>query len=180
MGIDSRTALRLRAIGGGGIREVFGLVPVTLVIALLSACMTSTTATSPSTKGIALARIDHVALHVRDLKTSADFYKTVFGFEPINKWSNAWLVGRGASRLGLYVVPNAAAVPDSAIKLTMDHFAFLTDDAGLAAFVLHLDDLAIPHEPVKDNGILKSVFFNDPDGYKLEVASYYKDMPPAP
>jgi catechol 2,3-dioxygenase-like lactoylglutathione lyase family enzyme len=127
-----------------------------------------------------VTRIDHVALHVRDLKTSADFYKTVFGFEPINKWSNAWLVGRGASRLGLYVVPNAAAVPDSANKLTMDHFAFLTDDTGLAAFVRHLDDLAIPHEPVKDNGILKSVFFNDPDGYKLEVASYYKDMPPAP
>lgn len=141
-------------------------------VALTSACSTSS---SPRAD---VYRIDHVALHVRDLQKSSDFYGSVFGFEPINKWSNAWLVGRGTCRLGLYVVPNATAVGNPESTLVMDHYAFLTDDAGLASFVRRLDSLSIAHEPIKDNGILKSVFFNDPDGYKIEVASYYKDAPP--
>jgi catechol 2,3-dioxygenase-like lactoylglutathione lyase family enzyme len=150
-------------------------------VAVVSACATPAAAPSrPPAIQSRIQRIDHVALHVRDLQKSADFYRSVFGFEPVNQWSNAWLIGRGPCRLGLYVVPNATSVPDPPSSLVMDHYAFLTDDAGLTSFIQHLDALSIAHQPLKDNGILKSVFFNDPDGYEIEVASYYKDAPPAP
>src|SRR5262245_37062197 len=42
---------------------------------------TSSITKPPPHAAFTLDRIDHVALHVKDLPTSASFYKTVFGFD---------------------------------------------------------------------------------------------------
>lgn len=54
---------------------------------------------------LSLTGIDHYAISVRDFEASARWYKDIFGFEIINKWSNAWLVGRGNIKVGLFAFP---------------------------------------------------------------------------
>ena len=45
--------------------------------------------------------MDHVAIRVKDLAVSAEWYQRILGFEVQYKWENAWLVSRGATRVGL-------------------------------------------------------------------------------
>jgi len=122
-------------------------------------------------------RIDHAALHVKNLQTSADFYKKVFGFDIVHKWNTTWMVGKGRIRLGLFQRPMAAAVDDPDKFLILEHVAFLTTKDGLARYTSMLDGLGIKHED-DDSGIAKSVFIRDPDGISIEVTYYYADAPP--
>lgn len=124
-----------------------------------------------------LKRLDHFAVHVKNLQTSEEFYRRVFGFHVINKWTTTWMVGNDYIRVGLFQRPQAAAVDDPDNKLIIEHVAFLTDEAGFGVVLKELDQLGVPHEPAEDTGIAKSVFFHDPDGHLLEITYYYKDRP---
>ena len=42
-----------------------------------------------------LTHIDHAGLNVSDGQRSADWYRRVFGFELIHKFTHTWMVGRG-------------------------------------------------------------------------------------
>lgn len=121
--------------------------------------------------------IDHVALQVKDLPTSAQFYKRVFGFDVIHKWNTTWMIGKARMRLGLFQRPNATRLDDLNNYLVLQHFAVLTSKTGLGKYVKHLKLLGIKFEE-DDSGIAKSIFIEDPDGIQVEVTYYYADAPP--
>lgn len=57
-----------------------------------------------------LERIDHAAINVKNLETSAAFYKKVFDFDLVHKWNTTWMVGKGPNPPG--AVPEARRSAD--------------------------------------------------------------------
>ena len=117
--------------------------------------------------------IDHVAINVTNLERSAHWYARVLGFEIVHKWTTTWMVGRGKMRIGLFYRPQATSVGDLDNKLVITHFAFLTDAGGFERAQEELKKLEVPFESPEDTGIAFSLFFKDPDGYDLELITYY-------
>jgi catechol-2,3-dioxygenase len=117
--------------------------------------------------------LDHVALHVTDLTTSANWYQKCFGFSVLHKWSNVWMVGRGNMKLGLYLTSGAAKVANPDASLVMDHFAFSVDGDKFQDTIDELRAAGAKMTAVEDTGIAYSIFLTDPDGYQVEVTTYH-------
>jgi glyoxylase I family protein len=57
-------------------------------------------------------------------------------------------------------------------RVGLDHLAFqVGGKAEIEAAAAHLDDLDIPHEPVKDIGPMHILEFRDPDNIALELTA---------
>ena len=117
---------------------------------------------------------NHIALSVKDVDKSVDFYQKVLQLKEIpNTASNSktrWLAMGNNKQLHLISRPNAEIKTNKAV-----HFAFATTDFN--AFVNFLEEIQIPYSdwrdtPNKDyirkDGI-RQVYFQDPDGYWIEV-----------
>lgn len=117
---------------------------------------------------------NHIALSVKDVAQSVEFYQTIFQFEEIpNTASNSktrWLAISEGRQLHLIPRPDAEIKTNKAV-----HFALATAD--YEAFVGFLTELNIPYSdwhntPNKDyirkDGI-RQVYFQDPNGYWIEV-----------
>lgn len=117
---------------------------------------------------------NHIALSVKDVDASVDFYKKVLQLEEIkNTASNSktrWLSLYEEKQLHLIPRPNSEIKTNKAV-----HFALATSDIDL--FVKHLEKLKINYSdwldtPNKDyirkDGI-KQVYFQDINGYWIEV-----------
>ncbi|MFC0606083.1 VOC family protein [Winogradskyella pulchriflava] len=117
---------------------------------------------------------NHIALSVKDVDASVDFYKKVLQLEEIkNTASNSktrWLSLYEEKQLHLIPRPNSEIKTNKAV-----HFALATSDIDL--FVKHLEKLKINYSdwldtPSKDyirkDGI-KQVYFQDVNGYWIEV-----------
>ncbi|MFC4057855.1 VOC family protein [Planomonospora corallina] len=122
-------------------------------------------------------RTGHIGLNVSDLDTSLDFYRKVFGFEVLGESHeegrrHAFLGLDGTLVLTLWQQSEgrfAAGLPG------LHHLAFQVPDIeavrraetvvrGLGA-VLHHDGV-VPHREGSASG---GVFFEDPDGIRLEI-----------
>jgi catechol 2,3-dioxygenase-like lactoylglutathione lyase family enzyme len=119
-----------------------------------------------------LERIDHIGLNVRDLATSAAFYREVLGFEIVHKWTTTWMVGTDLMRLGLFQRPTSDPVCNINNAIAITHVAFRTDAAGFEAAQDELRQLGIAFDPPEDTGIAFSVFILDPDGHQIEITTY--------
>lgn len=127
---------------------------------------------------VAIDRIDHFVLTVRDLEASLHFYELVLGARivppPLQGGATAVVFGR--QKINLHVAgkefePKAAhPTPGSG------DFCLITE-APLAEVTAHLDACGVRVEvgPVPRHGALgamTSVYFRDPDGNLVEVAKY--------
>ncbi len=117
---------------------------------------------------------NHIALSVKDVNVSIAFYQKVFQFEEIPNTASSsktrWLAMGNGKQLHLIPRPDAEIKTNKAV-----HFALAT--ANFDTFVNLLKELQIPYSdwrdtPKKDyirkDGILQ-VYFQDPDGYWIEV-----------
>ena len=59
----------------------------------------------------------------------------------------------------------------------MHHLAFAISQATFAQTVERLDERAIKHSGVKDRGFMDSIYFTDPLGLLIELASYRFEPP---
>ena len=57
------------------------------------------------------------------------------------------------------------------------HLAFALSQATFAQAVQRLDERGIEHSGVKDRGFMDSIYFNDPLGLLIELASYRFEPP---
>jgi catechol 2,3-dioxygenase-like lactoylglutathione lyase family enzyme len=122
-----------------------------------------------------LQGIDHVALSVRDVGRSVDWYQSVLGLE--RRYEAEWgdcpaMVGVGTTSLALFQspVPDPAPPPGRGV-LSMRHIAFRIDRAGFehARTELEAHGLAPRFE---DHGEAHSLYIADPDGHQLEITTY--------
>ena len=117
---------------------------------------------------------DHVAITVKDLSKSAEWYGTVFGFTVLHKWNTTWMIGKKAMRLGLFARPSAMSIDELDSKIAIQHVAFLCDRKEFATAQERLKSANIPCTGPEDSGIAFSIFLRDPDGHEVEITTYYK------
>jgi lactoylglutathione lyase len=130
---------------------------------------------------------DHLGLEVRDIAKSADFYQRVMGFvqipDPFNdaqhiflrlgQHSQLHLVKRAATASST-TPANSASKSASSLK---NSFHFAVRVADVPAFAARLDKLKVaysdtnekPHTITKRPDGVSQIYFQDPDGYWIEV-----------
>jgi glyoxylase I family protein len=126
--------------------------------------------------------IQHIRLTVTDITRSRKFYDSVFGW-PValevpadadaETREKLWflyggvLYRAGEMLVGLRPVASDTFDPD---RVGLDHLAFrLATKAELEEAAQHLDELGVPHEPIKDIGTSHIIEFRDPDNIALEL-----------
>lgn len=115
--------------------------------------------------------LDHVALGVRDVAVSADWYRQVLGLE--RRYADAWevpvVLGAGEGSIALFEGEPEAPGPGGTL-----HIGFAVDHARFAEARTALESHGL--EPrFADHGICHSLYITDPDGYEIEITTY--DLP---
>ena len=122
-----------------------------------------------------LEGIDHVALAVRDVGSSAQWFVEVLGFEHWHKgmWNGLpTFVGRGKTALALFPASENARPPsDRADHIGMVHLAFRAAGAEFGKAQRELKARGISFH-FQDHEIAHSIYFHDPDGNELEITTY--------
>ena len=122
-----------------------------------------------------LERIDHVAMGVRDIERSAEWYIEVLGFERLHEgvWNGVpTFVGKGNTGLALFpATANQKSAPSSHCDLRMLHLAFRANRQNFLAAQQELEKRGIKFE-FQDHQISHSIYFRDPDGHALEITTY--------
>ncbi len=131
--------------------------------------------------------VHHITLTGADRQTSIDFWEGVLGmpfvFEQPNLDNPAeshLYFDPGDSRL-ITVFTNEERVPEPGRTPTdpgcVHHLAFALSQATFSQAVERLDERGIQHSGVKDRGFMDSIYFEDPLGLLIELASYRFEPP---
>jgi glyoxalase family protein len=131
--------------------------------------------------------VHHITLVGAGRQTTIDFWEGVLGmpfvFEQPNLDNAAeshLYFDPGDGRL-ITVFTNEERVPDPARTATdpgcVHHLAFSLSQATFAQTVERLDERGIRHSGVKDRGFMDSIYFEDPLGLLIELASYRFEPP---
>ena len=131
-----------------------------------------------------LEGIDHVALSARDVERSAQWYINVLGFE--RRHEGMWdgvpvFIGKGTTSLALFPARSrassakvATAAKSTSDEIRMLHLAMRANRKNFVAAQEELKRRGIKFE-FQDHEISHSIYFQDPDGHKLEITTY--DLP---
>ena len=123
---------------------------------------------------MAVTRLNHAVLFVRDADAAADFYRRAFGFEELARPQGMRAVfmrspaGGNHHDLGLFEVgPQAGRPPRGSVGLY--HLAWEIDTIeALAEMAERLRELGAL-TGASDHGVSKSLYGRDPDGNEFEV-----------
>jgi catechol 2,3-dioxygenase-like lactoylglutathione lyase family enzyme len=122
-----------------------------------------------------LEGLDHVALGVRDVERSADWYVDVLGFE--RRYDGMWggvpvFVARGQTAIALFPAKSDPANPSLPRKQDgMLHLALRANRTNFVAAQRELTNRGIAFH-FQDHEISQSIYFRDPDGIELEITTY--------
>jgi catechol 2,3-dioxygenase-like lactoylglutathione lyase family enzyme len=125
-----------------------------------------------------LEGIDHVALAVRDVERSANWYIEVLGFE--RRYDGMWdgiptFIGKGNTALALFPVRghDSQSSPRTS-RIRMLHLAFRANRENFLGAQEELKRRGIRFE-FQDHEISHSIYFRDPDAHHLEITTYELD-----
>jgi catechol 2,3-dioxygenase-like lactoylglutathione lyase family enzyme len=119
--------------------------------------------------------IDHVALSVRDVERSVQWYIDVLGFE--RRYKGMWdgvptFIAKGNTALALFPVRETESrMAPRRAAITMLHLAFRADHAQFLKAQKELEQRGIKFH-FQDHEISHSIYFRDPDGHELEITTY--------
>ena len=126
-----------------------------------------------------IRQIDHVAFTVRDLEKSIAWYHDVLGLE--RRHEDVWgsvpaMMCAGDTGVALFqaATSNPDAAPEHANTTVMRHLAFQVDRDNFVRAQTELARLGVPFN-FEDHQISHSIYFNDPDGYEIELTTYELD-----
>ena len=131
--------------------------------------------------------VHHITLVGADRQTSIDFWEGVLGMPFVFEQPNL----DNASESHLYFDPgdgrlitvftNEERTPDPRRTSTepgsVHHIALSISKATFTHAVERLDERGIKHSGVKDRGFMDSIYFEDPLGLTIELASYRFEPP---
>jgi glyoxalase family protein len=131
--------------------------------------------------------VHHITIVGADRQTSIDFWEGVLGMPFVFEQPNLDNAGEshlyfdpGDGRL-VTIFTNEDRVPDPARTPTdpgcVHHLAFALSNATFRQAVERLDERGIRHSGVKDRGFMDSIYFTDPLGLLIELASYRFEPP---
>jgi glyoxalase family protein len=131
--------------------------------------------------------VHHITIVGADRQTSIDFWEGVLGMPFVFEQPNLdnpneshLYFDPGDGRL-ITIFTNEERVPDPTRTSTdpgaVHHLAFALSQATFAQAVERLDERGIRHSGVKDRGFMDSIYFEDPLGLLIELASYRFEPP---
>jgi catechol 2,3-dioxygenase-like lactoylglutathione lyase family enzyme len=131
--------------------------------------------------------VHHITIVGADRRTSIDFWEGVLGMPFVFEQPNLDNANEshlyfdpGDGRL-ITVFTNEERVPDPGRTSTdpgaVHHLAFAVAQATFFHAVERLDERGIRHSGVKDRGFMDSIYFEDPLGLLIELASYRFEPP---
>lgn len=124
---------------------------------------------------ITIKKIDHIQLDVGNLEESIEFYKRVFGFEIKEigvRQTTRWAIIGNESNIFLCMHEYAPGIgiPNEGLEIT--HFGLIVDDFYNVLEKLREFNVKLFYENPIEYHSSKSVYFLDPNGYKLEISEY--------
>lgn len=131
--------------------------------------------------------VHHITLVGADRQTSIGFWEGVLGMPLVfeqpnldNAAENHLYFDPGDGRL-ITVFTDETRTPDPARTSTgigaVHHVAFAVSAATFRQAVERLNERGIEHSGVKDRGFMDSIYFKDPLGLLIELASYRFEPP---
>lgn len=131
--------------------------------------------------------VHHITLTGADRQTSIDFWEGVLGMPFVFEQPNLdnpdeshLYFDPGDGRL-ITIFTNESRTPDPERTPTdpgcVHHIAFSLSNATFRQAVERLDERGIAHSGVKDRGFMDSIYFTDPLGLLIELASYRFEPP---
>jgi catechol 2,3-dioxygenase-like lactoylglutathione lyase family enzyme len=131
--------------------------------------------------------VHHITLVGADRQTSIDFWEGVLGmpfvFEQPNldnpSESHLYFDPGDGRLITVFTNEERAGDPErtSTDPGAVHHLAFAISQATFAQAVERLDERGISHSGVKDRGFMDSIYFTDPLGLLIELASYRFEPP---
>jgi catechol 2,3-dioxygenase-like lactoylglutathione lyase family enzyme len=131
--------------------------------------------------------VHHITIVGADRRTSIDFWEGVLGMPFVfeqpnldNEHESHLYFDPGDGRL-ITIFTNEQRTADPARRPTdpgcVHHVAFSLSQVTFAQAVERLDERGISHSGVKDRGFMDSLYFTDPLGLLIELASYRFEPP---
>jgi catechol 2,3-dioxygenase-like lactoylglutathione lyase family enzyme len=131
--------------------------------------------------------VHHITINGANRETAIDFWEGVLGMPFVFEQSNL----DNASESHLYFDPGDGRLitvftnEERAVEQKsaprepgiVHHLAFTLSQATFAQTVERLDERGIEHSGVKDRGFMDSIYFEDPLGLLVELASYRFEPP---
>src|SRR3954449_2251868 len=142
---------------------------------------------SPTMRKLQSQGVHHITIVGADRQTSIDFWEGVLGMPFVfeqpnldNQSESHLYFDPGDGRL-ITVFTNEERVPDPTRTSTdqgaVHHVAFALSQATFKQATARLDERGIRHSGVKDRGFMDSIYFEDPLGLLIELASYRFEPP---
>jgi len=131
--------------------------------------------------------VHHITIVGADRQTSIDFWEGVLGmpfvFEQPNldrpSESHLYFDPGDGRLITIFTKEDRVADPERTATDPgcVHHLAFAISQATFAQTVERLDERGIAHSGVKDRGFMDSIYFTDPLGLLIELASYRFEPP---
>ena len=132
--------------------------------------------------------VHHITLVGADRQTSIDFWEGILGMPFVfeqpnldNESESHLYFDPGDGRLiTIFTNEDRDGSPDRTPTDPgcVHHIAFALSQASFNQAVERLDERGIKHSGVKDRGFMDSIYFEDPMGLLIELASYRFEPPP--
>ena len=118
--------------------------------------------------------LDHVAIRVRDLEVSAQWYEKVIGLKRYTfpEWGPFPLFML-SGKTGVALFPVKTDQPKSLGKedfIKIDHFAFNVDATSFEAAQQYFQSMGLAFE-LQDHVFFHSLYLKDPDGHTVELTT---------
>ncbi len=118
--------------------------------------------------------LDHVAIRVKDLELSSQWYVETLGLKKVqlDKWG-AYPIFLLSGKTGVALFPlnkDEQEAPQSAI----DHFAFNISNESFEKAMEQFNALGVPFQ-FKDHFYFHSIYLTDPDGHIVELTTLKVD-----
>ncbi len=108
--------------------------------------------------------IDHVVLHVSDLKRSRQFYLDVLGMTVAHESSGRAFLSCGGQLVALFEVRDGTPVK---ARAELNHLALRIDSGTYEEVKAYLEGRGI--EVTGRPGYDRCIYFDDPDGHRLQL-----------
>jgi len=126
------------------------------------------------TPAIKIDYLDHVAIRVKDLEVSVNWYQKVLGLKKtkLKEWGE-FPIFMLSGRSGVALFPaklEDEKLDESSKNVGIDHFAFNVDRENFEMAIQTYSDLGLEFE-IKDHHYFDSIYTKDPDGHVVELTS---------
>ena len=118
--------------------------------------------------------LDHVAIRVRDLNISAEWYQKVLGLDryQLPEWGE-FPIFMLSGKSGIALFParvNDPAIDPGSKNVRIDHFAFHVSKENFERAKLRYEEMGLEFT-IQDHHYFDSIYTMDPDGHTVELTT---------